>query len=69
MILKFPNLGGKEVTLDRAAIQTEINHKYKVINCINQIKVILASEISDTDKANSIDELINQPEISLITRI
>jgi len=67
MILKMPN--GSEIVLDRAAIQVEINHKYKLISAMNEIKTLLASEASDTDKVNTIDELINKPDISLIIRI
>ena len=67
MILKMPN--GAEITLDRAAIQVEINHNYKLISAMNEIKTILASEANDTDKANTIDEIVNRPDISLIIRI
>lgn len=67
MILKMPN--GAEIVLDRAAIQVEINHKYKLISAMNEIKTILASEANDTDKANTIDEIVNRPDISLIIRI
>ena len=65
MILRLGD--GKEIALDKVAIQTEINNKYKLISVVKVIKnTINDSMIRNEDKIEIIKNLIERDEIKLI---
>ena len=65
MILRLGD--GKEISLDKVAIQTEINNKYRLISVVKVIKnTVNDSMIRNEDKIEIIKNLIERDEIKLI---